>query len=65
MIQGVEFTESYAPTVDAGSFRLSLNIVASEKMTVVFIDASNAFQKNMIHNPKKRVHVTMSTIYLE
>ena len=65
MIQGVDFTSSYSPTVDADSFRLSMNIAASEKMIIVFIDASNASQTNVISDPRKRVYVTLPTMYLE
>ena len=65
MIQGVDFSDSYAPTVDADSFRLTLNIAASEDMNIVFIDASNAFQTNVISDPSKRVYVTLPTMYLE
>ena len=43
MVQGQDFTVSYAPTVDVDSFRLSIEISGSDKMIVVFIDASNAF----------------------
>ena len=35
MIQGVDFTSSYSPTVDADSFRLSVNVAASQKMIIV------------------------------
>ena len=54
MIQGQDFTVSYALTVDADSFRLSITIAALDKMIVVFIDASNAFQTHAILDPNKR-----------
>ena len=51
--------------MDADSFRLSVNIAVSEKMIIVFIDASNAFQTNVISDPKKRIYLTLPTMYLE
>ena len=36
MMQGQHFTVSYAPTVDADSFRLSIAIAATDKMIVVY-----------------------------
>ena len=65
MVQGQDFTVSYAPTVDADSFRLSLNISASDDMVVVFIDASNDFQTDVISDPNKRIYVTLHTMNME
>ena len=65
MVQGLDFSVSYAPTVDAYLFRLSLNIAVSDGMIMVFINTSNAFQTNVISDPKKRVYTTLPTIYLE
>ena len=64
MIQGIDFIESYAPTVDTDSFILSLNIAASDDITVAFIDASNEFQTNVISDPNKRVYITPPNMYL-
>ena len=65
MIQGQDFTVSYAPTVVADSFRLSIALAASDNMIIVFIDASNAFQTNVISDPNKRIYITLPTMYLE
>ena len=65
MVQGQDFTVSYAPAVDADSFRLAISIVASDEIILVFIDASNAFQTNVISDPNKRVYITLPTMYLE
>ena len=40
-------------------------MVAAENMIAVFIDASNAFQTNVILYPKKRVYVTLTMMYLK
>ena len=63
--QGQNFTVLYALTVDAGSFRLTIAILASDEMILVFIDASNAIQKNVISDPNKRVYIILPTMYLD
>lgn len=63
--QGQNFTVLYALTVDAGSFRLTIVILASDEMILVFIDASNAIQKNVISDPNKRVYIILPTMYLD
>ena len=65
MIKGIDFLESYAPTADCASFIAIIIIAASEGMTIVFIDASNAFQTNVISDPRKRVYVSLPSLYLE
>ena len=65
IIQGQDFTVSYALTVDANSFRLAIAIAASDEMILVFIDASNAYQTNVISDPNKRVCITLTTVYLD
>ena len=65
MIGGIDYILSYSPTVDADSFRLIVLIAAAEGMITVFIDASNAFQTNVISDPSKRIYVTLPTMYLE
>ena len=40
-------------------------ITAGDKMIIVFIDASNAFQTNVISDPRRRVYVSLPTMYLE
>ena len=51
--------------MDTDSFRLTIVIAASDKMIVVFIAASNAFQTNVISEPNKRVYITLPTIYFD
>ena len=51
--------------MDTDSFRLTIAIAASDKMIVVFIAASNAFQTNVMSDPNKRVYITLPTIYFD
>ena len=65
MVQGKDYFISYAPTVDSDSFRLMIAIAAGDKMIIVFIDASNAFQTNVISDPNERVFLSLPTMYLD
>ena len=65
MIQNQDFTVSYAPAVDADSFRLSIAIAASNEIIAVFIDASNIFQTNVISDSNKRVYIILPIMFLE
>ena len=65
MIQGQDYTVSYAPTADVDSFRLTSTIAVSDDIVVVFIDTSNVFKTNVISDPNKRIYITLSTIYFD
>ena len=65
IVHGIDFIESYSPTVDTDSFCLIMMIVASEGIIIVFIDTSNTFQTNMILDPWKQTYVSPPTMYLE
>ena len=45
--------------------RLIIEIASSEGISIIFINASNVFQTNIISNPKKRVYVSLLNLYLE
>ena len=53
MVQGVDFSISYTPTVNSDSLRLIIIIAASKGKNIIFIDASNTFQKKIISDPNK------------
>ena len=65
MIQGLDFKELYTVTLDAGTFRLCLVLSAPDVMNMVFIDASNAFQTNVISYLRKKVYIDLPTPYLD
>ena len=62
MAQWVDFSISYAPMVASDLLRLIITIASSEGMSIIFIDASNTFQKNVISDPKKRVYISLPTL---
>ena len=65
MEEGIHYEDSYSPTCQGFSFRLSVNVAAIQNMILFFIDASNAFQTNVISDPHKRHYVGLPTLYME
>lgn len=65
MIQGQCFTLSYTLTVDVDWFRLAIAITWSDEIILVYIDASSAFQTNIISDQNIRVCITLPIIYRE
>ena len=53
-IERQDYEISYAPTADGESFRFFIAIASEENEKLSFIDASNAFQTNIIFNPEDR-----------
>ena len=64
-LEGIDFEVSFAPVADADSLRFMITIATSEGMIFIFIDASNAFQTNIISDPKKRHYISIPTMYME
>ena len=65
MILGLHYDESYSPTYGSCSFRFTICIIVTYCMTAYFIDASNAFQTNVIANPVMRHYVGLPSLYLQ
>ena len=65
MILGKHYDESYSPSCSSFSFRFTINIIVWFRMLVFFIDASNAFQTNVITNPSKRHYLGLPSLYLQ
>ena len=64
-LEGIDFEVSFAPVADADSLRFMIALATSEGMIFIFIDASNAFQTNIISNPAKRHYISIPTMYME
>ena len=64
MVAGIDFDLSYAPVIDGDSLMLMIAIATSKKMIFYFLDISNAFQSNIIHNPAKRQYIRLPTLYM-
>ena len=63
MVEGIDFENSYAPTVDADSLRLDISLAAQYCLDLTFFDVSNAFQTNVISDPAIRHFLSMSPLY--
>ena len=63
MTEGIDFSESYAPTSDADSFRLIIALASSKGYWLIFYDVSNAFQTNVIDDPSKRHYLRLPPLY--
>ena len=63
MTEGIDFSESFAPTSDADSFRLIIALASSKVYLLIFYDVSNAFQTNVIDDPSKRHYLRLPPLY--
>ena len=64
MLEGVEFTVSYAPVAGIRSLSIILSISSSECLILFELNISNAFQKTILPNPVERVYLILPYIYL-
>ena len=65
MIEGVEFTVSYAPVAGICSICIIIEIVSAEGLIIFFLDISNAFQNTILPYPTERVYLSLPHLYLE
>ena len=65
MLEGIDFTVSYAPVANIQSIRVIIAIAAAEGMTIHILDISNAFQSTVIAYPKERHYISLPAQYLQ
>ena len=65
MVQGIDFDLSYAPVIDGESLLLMIAVATAKGMKFYFLDISNAFQSNVIHDPTKRHYLHIPTMYMQ
>ena len=65
MIMGLDYDLSYAPVIDGDSLLLMIALATSKSMVFYFLDISNAFQTNVIHDPSKRHYLHLPTLYMQ
>ena len=65
MVMGLDYDLSFAPVIDSPSLHFMIAIATSEGMTFYFIDISNAFQTNVIADPKRRHYIKLPALYLK
>ena len=64
MVVGIDYDLSYAPVIDGDSLLLMIALATSKGWTFYFLDISNAFQSNIIHNPHKRHYLPLPSLYM-
>ena len=65
MIMGLDYDLSYAPVIDGDTLLLMIALATSKGMVFYFLDISNAFQSNFIHDPSKRYYLQLPTLYMQ
>ena len=65
MIKGVYFTVSYEPVAGILSLCIIIAISYIEGLIIFVLDISNAFQNEILTNPKERVYISLQHIYME
>ena len=65
MVMGIDYDLSYAPVIDGDILLLMIAVATSKSMQFYFMDISNAFQSNIIHDPKKRHYMHLPPKYME
>ena len=64
MVVGVDYDLSYAPVIEGDALLLMISVGTSKCLKFYFIDISNAFQSNVIHDPKKRHYIHLPSLYM-
>ena len=65
MVLGIDYDISYAPVIESDALLLMIAVASSRKLTFYFLDISNAFQSNVIHDPAKRHYMHTPSMYLQ
>ena len=64
MLEGVNFTVSYAPVAGILSLCIIVDITSAEGLIIFVLVISNAFQNTILLNPEERVYLSLP-LYLE
>ena len=65
MVVGIDYDLSYAPVIDGDSLLLMISVATSKGMIFYFLDISNAFQSNIIHDPRRRHYLHLPSLYMK
>ena len=65
MVMCVDYDLSYAPVIDGDILLLMIAVATSLGMKFYFLDISNAFQSNIIHDPAKCHYIHLPPLYME
>ena len=64
MLEGVEFTVSYAPVDGICSLRIIISIYSTEGLIIFVLEKNNAFQNTILPNPAEIVYLSLPYLYL-
>ena len=65
MLEGVDFTVSYAPVAGIRPLRITIELASTEGLTLFVLDIYNAFQNTILTNPAESVYLILPYIYLD
>ena len=64
ILEGVDFTVSYAPVAGIKYIIIFITIASTEGMIMFLLGISNSFQNTILPNLKEIFHIILSHIYL-
>ena len=64
MMLGLDYDLSYKPVIDGDILLLMIAVETSLNMDVYFLDISNAFQSNIIHDPNRQHYMYIPVLYM-
>ena len=65
MVVGINQGLYFAPVIDGDTLLLMIAVATSKRMKFYFLDISNAFQSNIIHDTKKRHYMHLPSMYMK
>ena len=65
MLEGVDFTISYASVSSINSLFIVISIASAEFLILFVLDISNAFKNTVLPYPVERVYLSLAHLYLE
>ena len=65
MVVGIDYDLSFAPVIDGDTLLLMIVVATSKRMKFYFLDISNAFQSNIIHDDNKRQYIHLPSMCMK
>ena len=65
MLEGVDFTLSYARVDGIRSLHIIIAIDSAEGLIIFVLEIANAFHNTILHNPAERIYLTLTHLYLD
>ena len=65
MVVGIYYDLSFAPVIDGDTLLLMIAVATSKRMKFYFLDISNAFQSNIIHDTNKVHYMHPRSMYMK